>query len=137
MVEGADLLPGLLPHRVVEAGMGLQFGLAHERVDQAFPTARGPETAPGPGEPTPPPQQALRGIDLGGLHAEGGAATGERRPQRTDRWTRNVNDRAIEITAQPITQFEGVTPVALLGRATRLDTNFVGIDNDRLQVERA
>ena len=52
-----------------------------------------------------------------------------------DGWTRNVNDRAIEITAKPIAQFEGVTPVALLGRAARLDTNFVGIDDNWLQVE--
>src|SRR5262249_58303944 len=68
---------------------------------------------------------------------EGQAAAGERRPQRTDGWTRNVNDRAIEITAQPIAQFEGVPPIALLGRAVRLETNFVGVDDDRLQVERA
>jgi hypothetical protein len=63
------------------------------------------------------------------------AATRERRPQRADGWTRNVNDRAIEITAKPITQFEGVPPIALLARAMRLETNFVGVDDDRLQVE--
>jgi hypothetical protein len=46
-----------------------------------------------------------------------------------------VNDRAIDITAKPSAQFEGVPPIALLARATRLDPNFVGVDDERLQVE--
>jgi hypothetical protein len=137
MIDGADLRACLLPHRVVKARMGLQSGLARERVDQTFPPARGPQTASVPAEPTRSPQQALRGIDLGGLDSDEVATTGERRPQRADGWTRNVNDRAIEITTKPITQFEGVPPLALLARALRLETNFVGVDDDRLQVEYA
>src|SRR5262245_31757005 len=93
MIEGADLLAGLLPHCVVKARMHLQCGLARERVDQPSPPARGPQTAPVPAEPTGSPQQALRGIDLGGLDPDEVAAAGERRPQRADGWTRNVNDR--------------------------------------------
>src|SRR5262245_2840210 len=135
MIHGADLLAGLLPHRVVKARMGLQCGLARQRVDETFPPARVPQTAPGPDEPTRSPQQALRGIDLGGLNSDEVAATGERRPQRTDGWTWNVNDRAIEITAKPIAQFEGVPPIALLAGATRLETNFMGVDDDRLQAK--
>src|SRR5215813_8260355 len=91
-IDGADLLAGLLPHCVVRARMRLQCGLAREGVDQPFPPARVPQTASVPAEPTGSPQQALRGIDLGGLDSDEVAAAGERRPQRTDGWTRNVND---------------------------------------------
>src|SRR5262245_52054101 len=37
VIDGADRLAGLLPHRVVKARMRLQCGLARERVDQPFP----------------------------------------------------------------------------------------------------
>src|SRR5262249_13572647 len=55
MIHGADLLAGLLPHRVVKARMGLQWGLARERVDQPVPPVRVPQTASGPDEPTGSP----------------------------------------------------------------------------------
>jgi|SRR2546426_1827731 len=137
MIDGPDLLACQLRHRVVETGMGLEFRLDGEGVDQTIPTARIPQTAPRPHESTRSVQQALGGIDLGGLNSDEVATTGQRRSQRTDRWTRNVDDRTINIPADPVTQLKGVTPITLLAGAARLDTNFVGIDDDRLQAERA
>jgi len=48
-----------------------------------------------------------------------------------------MHDRTIDIAAAPVTELKGVTPITLLlTGATRLDTNFVSVDDDRLQAAR-
>jgi len=83
MVEGANLFARLLPDRVVQTRMGLECGLDRERVNQMFPAAGIPQTAPRPNEPTRSAQQALGGLDLCGLNPDEVAAAGQRRSQRT------------------------------------------------------
>jgi hypothetical protein len=59
MVDGANLFARLLPDRVVQTRMGLECGLDRERVNQMFPAAGIPQTAPRPNEPTAPRNRRL------------------------------------------------------------------------------
>ena len=62
-------------------------------------------------------------------------AAGERVSQGGDLWGRDMHDRTVDPTSQPLADFLGVATITFLRRPISLQPNLVGIDHHRLETE--
>jgi hypothetical protein len=105
--------------------------LRHSR-DHPGPTGLAPKAATQPSQ-TRRAQQRLDGTDLRRLQPHEVATARKRVAQARDLLTWNVDDRTVDSSSRSLTEFERVTPIALLVGSVCLESHLVRIDHDGVE----
>ena len=134
LIDGADLLPRLLPYRQVKADIACEFGNGGERGEEPGPARGTAQTRARAHGPPHPAQQTLGRIDLRRLDADEVTPPGQSGAQRTDRRTRDMDRGAIESPADPIAHLKRISAITFLRWAMRLAAHLMRVDHNGRQL---